>query len=408
MEFELSDEQRALKEVVHDFVAREVRPRARHTDEASEFNWPAVRLMGPLGLLGLEVPEEYGGSALDAISVALVIEELGWGCGSTALAIAAHNGLGLGPLVAYGSEEQKQQWLPHLTSGQGKLACLSLTEPGAGSDLKDGVRTRAVPEGDSWIIDGAKMWMTNASISDLMVVLCRTGGQGSHALSHILVPSDTPGIVIGPPEKKMGLHGSPTHAVTFDEVRVPRENLLGVEGRGLQQTMSTLDSGRIGIGALALGLAQAAYEEALKYSKQREAFGQPIANFQAIQWMLADAATEQDRVIVQEPTPENGFYFRSDHFNFAKVGVPALYAKGGITHREKGAEYGREMAVDYVTNRYHKPSDEYSADWDLRGMEQDVQLLYAVGKRVADSDGWPQWLEGSEFKARRDAMMAEK
>ena len=292
MDFELSDEQRALKEVVHDFVAREVRSRARHTDESGEFNWEATRKMGPLGLLGLEVPEEYGGAALDAISVAIVVEELGWGCGSTALAIAAHNGLGLGPIVAYGNEEQKRQWLPRLTSGQGKLACLSLTEPGAGSDLKGGVRTRAVPEGDSWIIDGAKMWMTNASISDLMVVLCRTGGSGSHSLSHILVPSDTPGITIGPPEKKMGLHGSPTHAVTFDEVRVPRENLLGVEGRGLAQTLSTLDSGRIGIGALALGLAQAAYEEAMKYAQQREAFGEPIANFQAIQWMLADAATE--------------------------------------------------------------------------------------------------------------------
>jgi len=248
--------------------------------------------MGPLGLLGLEVPEAYGGAALDAVSVAIVVEELGWGCGSTALAIAAHNGLGLGPIVAYGSEAQKQQWLPHLTSGRGKLACLSLTEPGAGSDLKGGVRTRAVAEGDSWIIDGAKMWMTNASISDLMVVLCRTGAAGSDALSHILVPSDTPGITIGPPEKKMGLHGSPTHAVTFDEVRVPRENLLGTEGRGLAQTLATLDSGRVGIGALALGLAQAAYEEALKYAQQREAFGQPIANFQAIQWMLADAATE--------------------------------------------------------------------------------------------------------------------
>lgn len=292
MEFELTAEQRALKEVVHDFVAREVRSRARHTDEASEFNWEATRKMGPLGLLGLEVPEEYGGAALDAISVAIVIEELGWGCGSTALAIAAHNGLGLGPIVAYGTEEQKRRWLPHLTSGKGKLACLSLTEPGAGSDLKGGVRTRAVPEGDSWIIDGAKMWMTNASISDLMVVLCRTGDGGSHGLSHILVPTDTPGITIGPPEKKMGLHGSPTHAVTFDEVRVPRENLLGVEGRGLPQTLATLDSGRVGIGALAIGLAQAAYEEAMKYAKQREAFGEPIANFQAIQWMLADAATE--------------------------------------------------------------------------------------------------------------------
>lgn len=130
MEFELTAEQRALKEVVHDFVAREVRSRARHTDEASEFNWEATRKMGPLGLLGLEVPEEYGGAALDAISVAIVIEELGWGCGSTALAIAAHNGLGLGPIVAYGTEEQKRRWLPHLTSGKGKLACLSLTEPG--------------------------------------------------------------------------------------------------------------------------------------------------------------------------------------------------------------------------------------------------------------------------------------
>ncbi|CUS05527.2 putative acyl-CoA dehydrogenase YngJ [Candidatus Promineifilum breve] len=289
MQFELNAEQRALRDVVHDFVAAELRPRARHTDETGEFNWPATRKMGPLGLLGLEVPEAYGGAALDAISVAIVIEELGWGCGSTALAIAAHNGLGLGPLVAFGSEAQKREWLPRLTSGQGKLACLSLTEPGAGSDLKGGVKTRAVAEGDSWIIDGAKMWMTNASISDLMVVLCRTDRD---ALSHILVPSDTPGITIGPPEKKMGLHGSPTHAVTFDEVRVPRANLLGGEGRGLAQTLATLDSGRVGIGALALGLAQAAYEEALKYAQQREAFGQPIANFQAIQWMLADAATE--------------------------------------------------------------------------------------------------------------------
>lgn len=293
MNFELTEEQNTLRNVVHDFVAAELRPRARHVDETGEFNWDAVRKMGPLGLLGLEVPEQYGGAELDAISVAIVVEELGWGCGSTALAIAAHNGLGLGPIIAYGTEDQKQAWLPHLSSGRGKLACLSLTEPGAGSDLKGGVKTRAVPEGDSWIIDGSKMWMTNASISDLMVVLCRTGREGgSQSLSHILVPSDTPGISIGPPEKKMGLHGSPTHAVTFEEVRVPRENLLGREGHGLQHTLSTLDSGRIGIGALAIGLAQAAYEEAVKYAKMRETFGQPIANYQAIQWMLADAATE--------------------------------------------------------------------------------------------------------------------
>ena len=173
MNFELTPEQKELRHFVHDFVAREVKPYARQTDESGEFNWTAVNKMGPLGLLGLEVPEQYGGAELDAISAAIAIEELAWGCGSTALAISAHNGLGLGPIIKFGSEEQKQTWLPPLASGSGKLACLSLTEPGAGSDLKGGVQTTAVLEGDSWIIDGSKMWMTNASISDLMVVLCR-------------------------------------------------------------------------------------------------------------------------------------------------------------------------------------------------------------------------------------------
>jgi alkylation response protein AidB-like acyl-CoA dehydrogenase len=293
MEFELNAEQKQFRQLVHNFVAKEVKPLARETDEKAEFNWPAVRKMGPLGLLGLEVPEAFGGAAVDPISAAIAIEELGWGCGSTALAISAHNGLALGPIVRFGSEAQKQQWLPALATGEGRLACLALTEPGAGSDLQGGVRTAAVREGDSWIIDGNKMWMTNASISDLMVVLCRTDpAGGSRSLSMILVPSDTPGITIGPAEKKMGLKGSPTHAVAFEEVRVPLENVLGEEGRGLQQTLATLDSGRIGIGALALGLAQAAYEEAVRYAGERHTFGVPIADHQAIQWMLADAATE--------------------------------------------------------------------------------------------------------------------
>lgn len=293
MDFQLTEEQREFKHIVHDFVMKELRPMARHTDETGEFNWTAVKKMGPMGLLGLEVPEKYGGAELDAISAAIAIEELGWGCASTALAVSAHNGLALGPIVNYGSEPLKERWLPDLASGKGKLGCLSLTEPGAGSDLQGGVRTTAVKEGDSWILDGAKMWMTNASISDVMVVLCRTDpAGGSHSLSHILIPSDTPGITIGPPEKKMGLKGSPTHAVTFDEVRVPLENLVGEEGRGLHQTLATLDSGRVGIGALALGIGQAAYEEAVRYAEERQTFGKTIAHHQAIQWMLADAATE--------------------------------------------------------------------------------------------------------------------
>ncbi|VAW32507.1 Acyl-CoA dehydrogenase [hydrothermal vent metagenome] len=293
MNFELSEEQREFQHIVHDFVAKELKPMARETDETAAFNWTAVKKMGPVGLLGLEVPEQYGGAEVDAISAAIAIEELGWGCGATALAVSAHNGLALGPIVKYGSNAQKEQWLPSLAMGKGKLGCLSLTEPGAGSDLQGGVQTTAVKEGDSWIIDGSKMWMTNASISDLMVVLCRTDmAGGSHALSHILIPTNTPGITIGSAEKKMGLKGSPTHAVTFDEVRVPLENVLGVEGRGLQQTLATLDSGRVGIGALAVGLGQAAYEAAVQYAHERETFGKPIAQHQAIQWMLADAATE--------------------------------------------------------------------------------------------------------------------
>jgi alkylation response protein AidB-like acyl-CoA dehydrogenase len=293
MDFQLNEEQEMFRGLVHDFVAREVKPKAKETDESGEFNWAAVRKMGPIGLLGLEVPEEYGGAGMDALSAAIAVEELGWGCGSTALAIAAHNSLALGPIVRYGTEEQKMKWLPAMASGQGKLACLGLTEPGAGSDLQGGVRTKAVVEGDSWIIDGSKMWLTNASISDVMVLLCRTDhNPGSRSLSQLIVPSDTPGITIGPAEKKMGLKGSPTHAVSYDEVQIPLDNLLGEEGRGLHQTLYTLDAGRIGIGALSVGLAQAAYEEALKYSQERETFGKPIAQRQAVQWMLADAATE--------------------------------------------------------------------------------------------------------------------
>ncbi len=293
MDFELNEEQREFRHIVHEFVAKEVKPLARHTDETGEFNWTAVKKMGQIGLLGLEVPEEYGGADLDAISSAIAIEELGWGCGSTALAIAAHNGLALGPIVKYGTEAQKQKWLPHLISGQNKLGCLALTEPGAGSDLQGGVQTTAVKEGDSWILDGNKMWMTNASVSDVMVILCRTDPTGGRrSLSHVVVPSDSVGITIGPAEKKMGLQGSPTHAVSFEEVQVPLENLLGEEGRGLQQTLATLDSGRIGIGALAVGLAQAAYEAAIQYAHERETFGKPIAQHQAVQWLLADAATE--------------------------------------------------------------------------------------------------------------------
>jgi alkylation response protein AidB-like acyl-CoA dehydrogenase len=293
MDFELNEEQRMWRGAVHDFVERVVKPKARQVDESGQFNWEAARKMGPLGLLGLNVPEEYGGAGVDAVSAAIAIEELGWGCGSTALAIAAHNGLGCASVSLFGSDALKERFLPAVTSGQGGLAALALTEPGAGSDLKGGVSVRARLEGEEWVINGAKMWCTNASIADFIVTLVRSDPKGgSNSLSMILVPTNSPGVHIAPAEKKMGLKGSPTHAVTYENVRLPAEYLVGKSGRGLQQTLAVLDGGRIGIGALSIGLAQAAYEEAVAYAGERHVFGQPIANYQAIQWMLADAATE--------------------------------------------------------------------------------------------------------------------
>ena len=293
MDFDLSEEQKIWQKTVHDFVAKEVQPKAHEVDVTSDFNWTAARKMGPLGLLGLNIPEEYGGTGVDAVSATIALEELAWGCGSTALAIAAHNGLGTTPIVSYGSEDLKRKWLPLVANGKNKLAALALTEPGAGSDLQGGVVTKAVKDGNEWVINGAKMWCTNASIAEYIITLVRTDpAGGSHSLSQILVPTDTPGLKIGPAEKKMGLHGSPTHALSYEDVRVPLENLIGEEGRGLQQTLSTLDGGRIGIGAISIGLAQAAFEFAVNYARERKAFGKAIADQQAIQWMLADAATE--------------------------------------------------------------------------------------------------------------------
>ncbi|HUF38173.1 MAG TPA: acyl-CoA dehydrogenase family protein [Anaerolineales bacterium] len=293
MKFDLNDEQHMWRTIVHEFVSREVKPKARHVDETGEFNREAVQKMGPIGLLGLQVPEKFGGAGVDAISGAIAIEELGWGCGSTALAISAHNGLGCAPVARFGSEALQERYLPRAASGQGGLAALALTEPGAGSDLKGGVRTRARRDGDEWVIDGAKMWCTNASIADFIVTLVRTSPEGgSHSLNLVLVPTGVPGLVIGPAEKKMGLKGSPTHAVTYENVRVPIDHLIGDEGNGLQQTLEVLDGGRIAIGALAIGLARSAYEDALRYAQERTAFGSPISDFQAIQWMLADAVTE--------------------------------------------------------------------------------------------------------------------
>jgi alkylation response protein AidB-like acyl-CoA dehydrogenase len=292
MEFSLNEEQRLWKKAVHDFVKNEVKPIAAELDETKEMNWKAIRKMGPFGLLGLNVPEKYGGTGVDAISAAIAIEELGWADGGTGLAIAAHNGLGCAPITLFGTEEQKQTLLPEATSGNGKLAALALTEPDAGSDLQ-AIKTRAHLEDDIWVINGTKMWITNAGDADYIITLVVTDpSRGSKSMSMIIVPTNSPGLQVAPPEKKMGLGSCHSNAISYENVRVPKENLLGEVGKGLKQTLITLDGGRISIGALSVGIAQAAFEEAVRYAQERETFGSPLTQHQAIQWMLADGATE--------------------------------------------------------------------------------------------------------------------
>ncbi len=292
MDFRLSTEQQLIQQSIRDFVEKEVKPLAAHIDRSHEFPWQSIRKMAALGFLGLNIPERWDGAGADHVSAAILIEELGRGCGSTALTVAAHLGLASATLAQFACDALKERYLKPLARGE-ILGALGLTEPGAGSDLKGGVRTTARRDGNEWVINGSKMWMTNASVAGVMVVLVRTGNRGdSHDLSHIVIPAGTPGVVIGPAEHKMGLHGCKTHAVSFEDVRVPLDHLVGEEGRGLQQTLAVLDGGRIGIGALSVGLAQAAYEEAVKYANQRQTFGVPLARHQAIQFKIADMATQ--------------------------------------------------------------------------------------------------------------------
>ncbi len=292
MNFQLTEEQKMWFEMVHNFCQTELKPLAAKTDETGKLPMDVIKKMAPLGMLALNVPEEDGGPGLDAVSAAIAIEEIARACGSTALSVAAHNGLGMTPIIVYGTPEQKAKYLPVLTSGN-YLGALALTEPGSGSDLVGAVRTTAVLNGDEWVINGSKAWITNPSLSPTIITLCQTETeQNAHSQSMIIVETDTPGLSIQPKEKKMGLKGSPTHMLTYDDVRVPKENLLGQRGRGLHQTLATLDGGRISIGAMAVGLAQAALDETIGYANERETFGKAIGRHQAIQFMIADMATE--------------------------------------------------------------------------------------------------------------------
>ncbi len=287
MHFELTEEQELIRRTVREFAEREIAPRARHVDETGEFPAETFQKMGQLGLMGIPFPEEYGGAGADAISAAIAVEEVARACGSTALAYAAHMGLGSAPIAMFGSEEQKRRFLAPAASGE-YLAAFGLTEPHAGSDA-GATRTAARLDGDEWVISGQKMWITNAPLAGHIIVTAVTDkDRGKKGISAIVVPRGAKGLSFGKHEPKMGLRGSVSTAVMLEDVRVPRENLLGERGRGFTQFLQVLDGGRVGIGAMAVGLAQGAYEAAVRYAREREAFGRPIGAHQSVANMIAD------------------------------------------------------------------------------------------------------------------------
>ncbi len=291
MDFQFNHDQLMMQKMVRDFVQEEIVPQAMITDETHEFPLKTIRKMGELGLMGIPIPEEYGGAGADFLSYILAIEEIAKGCGSTAVILAVHTSVGTFPILYFGTEEQKQKYLPKLASGQ-FIGAFALTEANAGSDASS-LQTTAVRQGDHYLLNGSKRFITNAGYADVYLVMATTDRtKGPHGVTSFLVDKDTPGFKVGKKEEKMGLNGSATCELIFEDAMVPVENILGEEGQGFKVAMSLLDGGRIGIGAQALGIAEAAFEAALAYSQERVQFKQPIGNFQGIQFMLSDMATQ--------------------------------------------------------------------------------------------------------------------
>jgi short-chain 2-methylacyl-CoA dehydrogenase len=304
MQFDLTDEQQDIRRLVRDFADGEVRPVAEELDREKRFPYEIVAKLGELGLMGIPFPEEYGGGGADYLSYAIAIEELARVDSSVAITVAAHTSLGTWPLYAFGSDELKAEWMPRLCSGE-RLGAFGLTEPEAGSDAGN-TRTRAELDGEEWVINGAKQFITNSGtdISGFVTITARTG---EDEISNLLVPNGTPGYEVGEPYRKMGWNASDTRPLSFEDCRVPEDNLVGPRGQGFKQFLQTLDGGRIGVSAMGVGLAQGALDEALAYAKERVAFGKPISKYQAIQAKLADLSTEIEaaRLLAYKAAIEN-------------------------------------------------------------------------------------------------------
>jgi alkylation response protein AidB-like acyl-CoA dehydrogenase len=299
MDFDLSEDQRQVRDLVREFASEEIAPGAGERDEHEEFPLDIVKKLGELGICGVPIPEAYGGLGADAVTWALVIEELGRADPSVAVTVSVASGLAGGMIVRYGSDEQRQRWLPPIASGE-MLAGFGLTEPGSGSDA-GALRTRARLDDGEWVIDGTKAFISDSGtpITGFVVVACRTEEAEEGAISTIVVPADSAGFVVGPPYRKLGWRSSDTHELSFEACRVPEDHLLGERGKGLGQCLAALDDGRISIAALSVGVAQGCLDASVSYAKDREAFGRPIGAFEGVAFKLADmrAAVEAARLL---------------------------------------------------------------------------------------------------------------
>ncbi len=327
MNFDLDPEHELLRDTVRAFAREKVAPVAEELDREQRFPYDIVRELAELGVMGMTIPEEYGGAGTDTLSYAIAVEELTRIDSSVAITVAAHHSLGTLPIYLFGSEEQKRRWLPELASGA-KLAAFGLTEPSAGSDA-GATRTTARLENGEWVIDGAKIFITNAG-TDITACVTITAATGDGEISNIVVPNGTPGYVISEPMHKLGWRASDTRELSFQGARVPEENLLGPRGEGFRQFLQILDGGRISVAAMGVGLAQGCYDLAYAYAQEREQFGKPIASFQAVQTKLVDMATEIEaaRALVWKAAWE-----KDQGRDFAKTAAMAKLYSGELSHR---------------------------------------------------------------------------
>jgi alkylation response protein AidB-like acyl-CoA dehydrogenase len=327
MNFDLSDEHELIRKTVRDFAVERVAPVAEELDREHRFPYELVAELAELGLMGLPIPEEYGGAGGDTLSYAIAIEELTRIDSSLAITVAAHTSLGTMPIFLFGSEDQKREWLPDLASGR-KLAAFGLTEPGAGSDA-GATQTRAELRDGQWIVNGSKIFITNAG-TDITACVTITARTGDDEISNIVVPNGTAGYVISAPMDKLGWRASDTRELSFQDCTVPEGNLLGERGRGFKQFLEILDGGRISVAAMGVGLAQGAYDLALAYAKDRKQFGRPITDFQAIQFQLADMAVEIEagRNLVYKAA-----WLKDQGREFAEAAAMAKLYTGELSHR---------------------------------------------------------------------------